>query len=322
MLNEKIPCWARNLVYTLQRVYIPVKNNKYPVFLAFFIQKATDLSSSRLQAKSNTFRQYQNRCLCNLVSVHHLSPTRYKNRCSFQKRQAVRRGLLATVGLLITCGVSLKPGSLRHPSLSVPPVPIGGVLPNLAMPTPKVWPMLDRLPHQPFARNFKPTRQISAGAMQGFCHPLQGQGFLSQGNSRGTHQGRMEYAYDFGTPIGTPVYAMQSGRVLGVRDIYTDKGGRRGNAAKFNFVWIEHTNSGVGSAYIHLQQNFRQKISIKPNDWVKTGQLIGYSGNSGWSSAPHLHVEVHNISYAGFGQTVPFVIASKCHKDSVAASSS
>lgn len=321
MLHEKIPYWARNLVSTAQKVDISTENNKYPVFIDNFIQKSTHLSGLRLQSKTNTFRQHQNRCLFNLVPASHLGLMRYRNRCLNKKRHIERGGLLATTGLFIACCLSLNPWQFWHQPPSVPPLPIGGVLPNLTMPVPKVWPTLDRLPHQPFANTAKYPHRLNASAMQGFCHPLQGLGFLSQGTGRGTHQGRMEYAYDFGTPIGTPVYAMQSGRVLGVRDIYTDKGGRRGNAEKFNFVWLEHTNTGVRSAYIHLQQNFRQKISIKPNDWVKTGQLIGYSGNSGWSSAPHLHVEVHNISHAGFGQTLPFIIASKCSNNSVASSS-
>lgn len=203
----------------------------------------------------------------------------------------------------------LRPGDHRLPTLTL--LPQGGVLPPLH----KVWP--SRLRHGQFADSQRrPFHRLNA-AMQGFCHPLQGKGFLSQGVRGGTHKGRMEYAYDFGTPIGTPVYAMQSGRVLGVRDIYTDKGGNKSNAEKFNFVWLQHAD-GVGSAYIHLQKDFRKKISIKPNDWVEAGQLIGYSGNSGWSSAPHLHVEVHAIRNSWFGQTVPFVIASKCPTSKVA----
>ncbi len=121
----------------------------------------------------------------------------------------------------------------------------------------------------------------------------------------------MEYAYDFSTPIGTPVYAMRSGRVIGIQEQYADVGGTKIQAQKANFVWLEHTH-GIGSAYTHLQRNFGKKISIRRNDWVKAGQLIGYSGNSGWSSAPHLHVEVHRIANQSFGQTLPFSISSGC----------
>lgn len=121
----------------------------------------------------------------------------------------------------------------------------------------------------------------------------------------------MEYAYDLGTPIGTPVYAMQSGRVIGIQEHYVDVGGTKNQAQEANFVWLEHTK-GIGSAYTHLQRNFGKKTSIRHNDWVEAGQLIGYSGNSGWSSAPHLHVEVHRITAQSFGQTLPFSISSDC----------
>ena len=155
----------------------------------------------------------------------------------------------------------------------------------------------------------KPT---VASPLEGFCHPLKGKGYLSQGIRGGTHQGRMEYAYDFGSPIGTPVYAMRAGRVTGVRDKYPDTGGSKENASKFNYVQLEHPN-GYRSTYAHLQQGFRRRVSMKAGDWVKAGELIGYTGNSGWSSAPHLHIEVQRSeSGTKFSQTVPFRISGTC----------
>ena len=159
------------------------------------------------------------------------------------------------------------------------------------------------------ALNDQPT---VASPLRGFCHPLKGKGYLSQGIRGKTHQKRMEYAYDLASSIGTPVYAMKSGRVIRLQDKYPDTGGTRANASKFNYVWIEHEN-GYRSAYAHLQQGFRRRTQIKAGDWVKAGQLIGYSGNSGWSSGPHLHVEVQKQgSRASFSQTVPFSIAGSC----------
>lgn len=155
----------------------------------------------------------------------------------------------------------------------------------------------------------KPT---VASPLEGFCHPLNGKGYLSQGIRSGTHQGRMEYAYDLGSPIGTPVYAMRAGRVIGVRDKYPDTGGGKENASRFNYVQLEHPN-GYRSSYIHLQQGFRRRVSIKAGDWVKAGELIGYTGNSGWSTAPHLHIEVSQANRRSkFSQTVPFSISGTC----------
>lgn len=148
--------------------------------------------------------------------------------------------------------------------------------------------------------------------LEGFCHPLWGQGWLSQGIRGVTHNGRMEYAYDYAAGIGTPVYAMRSGRVISIQDKYPDRGGGKEQIHRFNHVWLEH-DGGYRSAYVHLQQGFRQRVSLKVGDQVTAGQIIGYSGNSGWSSGPHLHVEVHRAEEPfQFTQTVPFAIASSC----------
>ena len=113
--------------------------------------------------------------------------------------------------------------------------------------------------------------------------------------------------------IGTPVYAMRAGKVLGVRDKYPDTGGGRENGAKFNYVWLEHED-GYRSVYVHLQQGFRNKVTIKAGDRVEAGQLIGHSGNSGWSSGPHLHIEVQKPGGGKFSKTVPFAIAGTCNQ--------
>lgn len=144
--------------------------------------------------------------------------------------------------------------------------------------------------------------------MAGLCHPLKGRGYLSQGVRSGTHRGRAEYAYDLAISIGTPVYAMNRGRVIATEDRYPDTGGGRSKISKFNYIWIEHEN-GYRSAYLHLQQRFGRKINLRPGSWVKSGQLIGYSGNSGWSTAPHLHIEVQKPgSLSKFTKTVPFIV--------------
>lgn len=145
-----------------------------------------------------------------------------------------------------------------------------------------------------------------ASPLLGFCNPLQGRGRVSQGYRGVTHRGRMEYAIDYAVGIGTPVYAMRSGRVVGMQDKYPDTGGGKENISKFNYIWIEH-DGGYRSAYLHLQQGFRSKVNLKVGDRIQAGQLIGFSGNSGWSSGPHLHVEIQRPASGGqFGQTVAF----------------
>jgi murein DD-endopeptidase MepM/ murein hydrolase activator NlpD len=149
-----------------------------------------------------------------------------------------------------------------------------------------------------------------------FCHPLKGKGFVSQGFNGSTHRGREAYAYDLATSIGTPVYAMMPGVVLSVRDGYPDTGGDFSKAAKFNYVMIEQAD-GYRAAYVHLQHGFRSKAGVKAGDRIQQGQLIGYSGNSGYSSGPHLHIELQIPGKDfGFTQTVPFLIAGVCESGS------
>jgi murein DD-endopeptidase MepM/ murein hydrolase activator NlpD len=165
------------------------------------------------------------------------------------------------------------------------------------------------------AANLSPT---VASPLRGFCHPLNGAGILAQGIRGETHRGRMEYAYDLKTNIGTPVYAMGAGRVISVEDRYPDTGGGAEKMTQFNYVLIEH-EGGYRSAYLHLQQGFQGKVQLAANDAIESGQLIGYSGNSGWSSGPHLHVEVQEPGETfTFGQTVPFAIAGTCEPGSIA----
>jgi murein DD-endopeptidase MepM/ murein hydrolase activator NlpD len=87
------------------------------------------------------------------------------------------------------------------------------------------------------AANLSPT---VASPLRGFCHPLNGAGILAQGIRGETHRGRMEYAYDLKTNIGTPVYAMGAGRVISVEDRYPDTGGGAEKMTQFNYVLIEH----------------------------------------------------------------------------------
>ncbi|MEG4922764.1 S8 family serine peptidase [Microcoleus sp. F10-D1] len=152
----------------------------------------------------------------------------------------------------------------------------------------------------------------SFNPLVGFKNPLQGAGSITQGPGGSTsHTGISQYAIDYGVNLGTPVYAMRSGTVKRVIDTNPDTGGGPEKANQANLITIEH-DGGYHSAYLHLQRGFSSKVAggIKPGNTVKAGQLIGYSGNSGWSTGPHLHVQVHKPNSNGtFGQTVPFRIS-------------
>ncbi len=82
---------------------------------------------------------------------------------------------------------------------------------------------------------------------------------------------------DFSAPEGTPVFATGNARVK------TVKRSRRGYG---NHVVLDH-GFNYETLYAHMS-----KIAVFPGQKVKRGEIIGYVGNSGTSTAPHLHYEV------------------------------
>jgi murein DD-endopeptidase MepM/ murein hydrolase activator NlpD len=84
---------------------------------------------------------------------------------------------------------------------------------------------------------------------------------------------------DFGAPKGTPVFAPADGIVEIAR--YSKSAG--------NWIMVNHQN-GYKTVYMHFD-----KHAVKEGQQIKRGQVIGYIGNTGYSTGPHLHYEVrHN----------------------------
>lgn len=107
---------------------------------------------------------------------------------------------------------------------------------------------------------------------------------ISSGYGKRKHPvtGKMKFhrGQDFAVNIGTPVYAPADGVVEVVRP---------SNKGSGNFLRLQHAY-GFSSSYSHLQ-----KFKVQSGDFVQKGDLIGYSGNSGLSSGPHLHYEVRFV---------------------------
>jgi hypothetical protein len=108
------------------------------------------------------------------------------------------------------------------------------------------------------------------------------------------------YALDFEMPEGTEVIAARDGVVTEVKEDSNTGGFSRDFIDKGNFVLIYHSDGTFGS-YYHLKRN---GALVKPGKQVNRGEAIGLSGNTGWSSAPHLHFEVL-LPASGGKQTVP-----------------
>jgi len=110
-----------------------------------------------------------------------------------------------------------------------------------------------------------------------------GQGFHG-GFSHGDEQNR--YAVDFIVPVGSPVYAARGGTVMEVLSGFNGGGvNRKEYAERANLVRILH-DDGSMAVYAHLQEN---GVLVRAGERVALGQQIAHSGNTGYSSGPHLH---------------------------------
>ncbi|TRY31535.1 M23 family metallopeptidase [Aliiglaciecola sp. M165] len=116
-----------------------------------------------------------------------------------------------------------------------------------------------------------------------------------------SHRGASKYALDFDMPEGTPVHAARGGTVIDLTERHWRGGASRRYARYANFVTILHSDDTTGE-YYHLRQN---GVVVEVGQEVKAGDLIGYSGNTGFSSMPHLHFAVYRAKSRGNFESLP-----------------
>ena len=95
---------------------------------------------------------------------------------------------------------------------------------------------------------------------------------------------------DFGTPRGTSVRAALSGTVLAINTQVATM------CQYGKWILIRHQN-GLTTLYAHLSV-----VSVNTGDTVSTGQVIGYSGDTGYATGPHLHFTVYASEAVRFMQ--------------------
>lgn len=105
---------------------------------------------------------------------------------------------------------------------------------------------------------------------------------------------RYRASLDFKMPVGTPVYAAREGEILRYTDTSDEGGPWRKYQRKANYIMIRHSDGTIG-CYWHLMKN---GVVVKSGS-VSKGQLIGYSGKTGFAFSPHLHFTVRNRSFQG-----------------------
>lgn len=110
-------------------------------------------------------------------------------------------------------------------------------------------------------------------------------------------QNALDFVMKKGTIItaarkGIVSYIKQNGFKHGILPQYADHG---------NFIAITHSD-GTIAEYWHIQRN---GALVHIGDTVEAGQIIGLSGNTGYSALPHLHFEVWSFDPQGIYKTYP-----------------
>ena len=138
--------------------------------------------------------------------------------------------------------------------------------------------------------------------------PLNGKTFVSQGYN-GSYSHKERYAIDFDLNY-EPIPAAREGVVLEVEESYKDNKGKcetEDCKHKYNFIKIEHEDGTIGF-YAHLAKD---GVFVNPGEKIERGQIIGKSGNSGYTQGPHLHFEVRigsiGLNGAKIEKTIPTI---------------
>jgi murein DD-endopeptidase MepM/ murein hydrolase activator NlpD len=128
-----------------------------------------------------------------------------------------------------------------------------------------------------------------------------------------THFGESFHAVDFDMPIGTPVLAARAGLVVDTEGDFRAVG--LSTEAGGNYVLVQHDDDTVAE-YFHLKTD---GIKVLPGMQVEVGDLLGYSGNTGCSGGPHLHLMVFRAVDGTKRESLPmlFRVAGSSHSISL-----
>jgi murein DD-endopeptidase MepM/ murein hydrolase activator NlpD len=109
------------------------------------------------------------------------------------------------------------------------------------------------------------------------------------------HVGNLVHAVDFIVPPETPIFAAADGVVIALKEDSNVGGTDRKYWNDGNYVTLRHDGDEY-SEYEHLRY---QGVTVSEGQHVKQGDVIGFSGNTGYSSIPHLHFVVYRMTGPG-----------------------
>lgn len=115
------------------------------------------------------------------------------------------------------------------------------------------------------------------------------------------HRALHHWGFDFELPIGTEVHAARGGLVFDLESRHQLGGPARWLYSLSNFVFVLHED-GTHAAYHHLRYG---GVAVKVGDRIQTGDLLGYSGQTGLAPEPHLHFSVYRARADGFCESIP-----------------
>ena len=114
--------------------------------------------------------------------------------------------------------------------------------------------------------------------------------FVQGANSMFSHKNSL--AYDFKMKEGSPVHSARGGIVVASRNDSKEGGLKQENLSDGNYIFIKHEDGSIGQ-YWHFKFG---GVLVKDGENVEQSQLIGYSGNTGYSAFPHLHFQVEDAN--------------------------
>ena len=114
------------------------------------------------------------------------------------------------------------------------------------------------------------------------------------------YRGKPHNGLDIGAPIGTPIFAARAGKVTAV--------GNNDRLQYGRYILIEHDN-GLSTLYAHLSF-----IKGETGATVARGDIIGYTGNTGYSTGPHLHFTVFATDAVAIGELKSKICGASTYK--------